>query len=344
MPTFSNPHFDDHEQVVFFHDKASGLKAIVAVHNTKLGPGCGGCRMWPYDNDEEALTDVLRLSKGMTYKSAVAGLPLGGGKAVIIGDPKKDKSPALFKAFGRFLNNLGGSYIVAEDVGITPDDIELIHSETEFVSGTKDSSGDPSPHTALGTFLGIKVAAKHQFGSEDLTGKIVAVQGVGHVGYYLCKHLHESGAKLIVTDIDEQALQRVEQEFSATIVATEDIYHQDCDIYAPCALGATLNEFTIPMLKAEIVAGCANNQLATAEDGLRLQERGILYTPDYVINAGGIINVALEVGDKDNYDETAISAKVEAIYTTLDTLFERAKTSGKTPAEVADIMARELIK
>jgi leucine dehydrogenase len=339
VSVFNHVSFDEHEQVVFCHDKESGLKAIIAVHNTNKGPAVGGCRMWNYQSDDEALTDVLRLSRGMTYKNALAGLTMGGGKAVIIADPKTTDREKLFLAFGRFVNSLGGKYYSAEDVGVSTSDMMIANRETPYVAGLEGKSGDPSPLTALGTYLGIKAAVKHQRGIDSLEGIKVSVQGVGHVGYYLCKHLHEAGAKLIVTDIHQASLDRVATEFGATLVEPQDIYNQDVDVYAPCALGATLNDITLPLLKATIVAGCANNQLAEVRHGEKLKEMGILYAPDYVINAGGIINVSFE----NNYDKAAATAKVEQIYQTLLTVFTRADAENRTTGSVADEMARAII-
>ncbi len=331
--------FDDHEQVVFCSDKASGLKAIIAIHSTKLGPAVGGCRLWDYVSDEEALVDVLRLSKGMTYKNAMAGLTMGGGKSVIIGDAKTIKSEALFKAFGQALNNLNGRYISAEDVNINTDDIAIANTVSPHVTGTEGKSGNPAPFTALGTFLGIKAAVKHKLNSDDLTGLTVAVQGLGSVGYYLCEHLHKAGAKLVVTDINQNILHKVEQKFGANVVGLDEIYDQDVDIYAPCALGATINDNTIDRIKAKIIAGCANNQLAHSRHDQALLDRGILYTPDYVINAGGIINVSFE----HDYCAEKSTQKVEEIYDTLLDIFNKAQTKNKPTGCVADEMAREII-
>ncbi|MCE9684773.1 amino acid dehydrogenase [Shewanella sp. AS16] len=339
MAVFNHVSFDEHEQVVFCHDKESGLKAIVAIHNTNLGPAVGGCRMWNYPSDDEALTDVLRLSRGMTYKNALAGLSMGGGKSVIIADPKTQDREALFRAFGRFIDSIGGRYYSAEDVGTTTADIMIAHQETPYMMGLEGQSGDPSPFTALGTYLGIKAAVKHQRGLDSLKGLKISVQGVGHVGYYLCKHLHEEGAELIVTDIHQSSLDRVAAEFGATVVAPQDIYTQDVDVYAPCALGATLNDTTLPLLKATIVAGCANNQLAEVRHGEMLKDMGILYAPDYVINAGGIINVSFE---KD-YDAAKSTAKVEEIYNTLLKIFTQAEAQNRTTGAVADEMAKTII-
>ncbi|MBY6185611.1 amino acid dehydrogenase [Marinobacter hydrocarbonoclasticus] len=340
MALFSHPSFDHHEQIMFVHDEASGLKAIIAVHDTTLGPAVGGCRMWPYESEEDAINDVLRLSRGMTYKNALAGLDFGGGKSVIIGDPKSDKSEALFRAFGRFVDSLGGRYYSAEDVGITTADIMIAHQETPYMAGLEGKSGDPSPYTALGTFLGIKAAVKHQRGIDSLEGIKVAVQGLGHVGFHLCRHLHEAGAKLVVCDLSESQLERARTEFGAEVVELDAIYRQDVDVYAPCALGATINDNTIPQLKATIVAGCANNQLAEPRHGEILKEKGILYAPDYVINAGGIINVSFER----DYNPDKAEAKVRKIYDTLLDIFVEADNSGKTTAVVADEMARAIIE
>lgn len=337
--------FRGHEQVAFIHDKETGLKAFIAIHDTSCGPAAGGCRMWPYESEMDALDDVLRLSRGMSFKNAVAGLPLGGGKAVIMANSKTDKSDALFKAFGRFVDSLGGKYIAAEDVGMTVDDLEMIGTETRHVAGLhsgENASGDPSPYTALGVYLGIKAAVKHKLGRDDVTGLNVAVQGVGHVGYYLCRHLSEAGAKLIVCDIDEEALARVKNEFGATIIGTDEIMTVEADILAPCALGATLNEKTIPALKVKIIAGAANNQLARDMHGQMLKDHDILYTPDYVINAGGIINVAAETAG--HYDENWVRGKVENIYNTLITIFERADTEDRPTNIIADELAVEIME
>lgn len=339
---FSQTEYDDHEQVVFCSDKESGLKAIIAVHNTNCGPGVGGCRFWNYQSDQEALVDVLRLSKGMTYKNALAGLNFGGGKAVIIGDPKKLKSEALFRAFGRALNNLNGSYYSAEDVNITTGDIMIAHQETDFVVGLEGKSGNPAPFTALGTYLGIKAAAKHKFGTDDLSGVKLSIQGLGSVGMYLCQHLHQEGAELFVTDINQSAIDEAVEKYQATAVKLEDIYAADVDIYVPCALGATINDDTIGQLKAKIVAGCANNQLAEPRHGEALKQLGILYAPDYAINAGGIINIFFEQ-DKDGYCDKKATAKVEEIYQTLTDIFIRADKEDKPTHEIADVMAQEII-
>ncbi len=289
----------EHEQVVFCHDKHTGLRAIIAIHNTELGPALGGTRMWNYQNEYEALRDVLRLSRGMTYKAAISGLNLGGGKAVIIGDSYNDKSEALFRRFGRFVDSLGGKYITAEDVGISPKDIEYVHLETNHVSGLPKSmcaSGDPSPITAYGTYVGMKACANYTYGSDSLSGKKVLVQGIGHVGEYLVKHLTDEGAQVTITDINEDRLKRVSEEYKADVVLGDEIYDLDIDIYAPCALGATVNSDTLERLKCKIIAGAANNQLENEDEhAAMLMKKQMVYAPDFLINAGGLISVNSEV-------------------------------------------------
>jgi len=339
MSIFNHPDFDNHEQVVFFSDPVTGLKAIVSIHDTTLGPGVGGCRMWQYSSEEQALTDVLRLSRGMTYKNAMAGLKFGGGKSVIIGDSHSMKSDALFKAFGRCLNRLSGYYISAEDVGITTADMAIVNTESNFVAGLEGKSGDPSPFTAYGVYQGMKAAVQHKLDRNSLAGLKVSVQGVGHVGYYLCKHLHEEGAELVITDIDQQSISRVVDEFSATVVEPDAIYDQEVDIYAPCALGATLNDDTLGRLKCNIIAGAANNQLAKDRHGQALMDRGILYVPDYIVNAGGIINISFE----DNYQQDAAYNKVDEIYATLIEVFDASTRDNKPTNLIADHLARERI-
>ncbi len=339
---FDSVDFDNHEQVVFCSDDKTGLKAIIAVHNTVLGPAAGGCRFWDYANDEAAITDVLRLSKGMTYKNAMAGLKLGGGKAVIIGDPKKIKSEDLFKAFGTAVNNINGRYYTAEDVNITTADMAVVNQVTDFVAGLDGKSGNPAPFTALGTFLGIKAAVKFKLGKDDLTGIKVAVQGLGSVGYNLCERLHAAGAQLIVTDINQATLDKAATELNATVVGLDEIYAQDVDVFSPCALGASVNDDTIDQLKASIIAGCANNQLAQAKHDQILKNKDILYVPDYVINAGGIINVSLEIYPEPYCSDEA-TRLVEKIYGTLMTVFTKAAEENKPTGIVADEMAREII-
>jgi leucine dehydrogenase len=339
---FNHVEFDNHEQVVFCHDKPSGLKAIIAVHSTKLGPAVGGCRLWDYASDEEAVNDVLRLSKGMTYKNALAGLKMGGGKSVIIGDAKTIKSEELFRAFGRMIDSLGGRYVSAEDVNITTADIGIAAQETKHVTGLEGKSGNPAPFTALGTYLGIKAAVKHKLGKDSLKDVKICVQGLGSVGQYLCERLYNDGAKLFVSDINLEAVDKVCTAYLAEYVKPEDIYALDVDVYAPCALGATVNDDTIEQFNCSIIAGCANNQLAESRHGDRLRERGILYAPDYVINAGGIINVSFESDDFE-YDAAAATAKVEEIYNTLITIFERADSENLSTHLIADKMAQEII-
>ncbi|TWX52285.1 Leu/Phe/Val dehydrogenase [Colwellia hornerae] len=342
MAIFDLVDFDNHEQVVYCSDDATGLKAIIAVHSTALGPAAGGCRFWDYVNDEAALTDVLRLSKGMTYKNAMAGLKLGGGKGVIIGNPRHLKSDDLFKAYGKAVNNLGGRYYTAEDVNITTGDMAIVNQVTDYVSGLEGKSGNPGPFTALGTFLGIKAAVKFKLGSDDLSGIKVAVQGLGSVGYSLCERLHAAGAKLIVTDINQEILDKAVTELDATVVSLDDIYKQDVEVFSPCALGASINDDSIAELKAVIIAGCANNQLAESRHDQVLLDKGILYAPDYVINAGGIINVALEIYPEPYCADKATSL-VENIYHTLMNVFVTANEKNLPTGKVADEMARAII-
>lgn len=318
-----------HEQVVFCHDKATGLKAIIAIHDTTLGPALGGTRMWDYANEADAVFDVLRLSRGMTYKAACAGLNLGGGKAVIIGDAKKLKSEALFRAFGRFVNSQGGRYITAEDVNTNVTDMAHVATETNYVTGLTSrpgGSGDPSPVTAWGVFHGIKAAARHRLGKDSVKGLKVAVQGVGAVGRYLCGYLHEEGAQLIISDIDATRTKAVADKFGAKIVDGPAIFSSEVDVFAPCALGAIINDETLPMLKCPIVAGGANNQLLDEnKHGKILRDKKILYAPDYVINAGGLINVYNELC---GYNAEAARRQAAGIYDTLIQVFEDADKQG----------------
>lgn len=348
MAVFSLSDFADHEQVVFVSDDKSGLKAIIAVHNSNLGPALGGCRMWPYATEEEAIRDVLRLSRGMTYKSAMANLKLGGGKSVIIGNPRTQKTPELLAAFARALQQLNGRYIAAEDSGTSVADMKYMAQFTPHVAGIVDKpsdegtrSGDPSPATAYGTFIGIRAAVKDRLGRDSLEGLRVAVQGVGNVGFDLARQLKEAGASLWVTDIHRDALTRAAKELGATVVAPEDIFGLDVDVFAPCALGAVLNDQTIPQLKAGIVAGAANNQLAEARHGVELMTRGILYAPDYVINAGGIIDVYHE---RIGFDRKALLSHIEGIHDNLMEIFERARKEERPTGEVADAIAEERFK
>jgi leucine dehydrogenase len=348
MPVFTHPEFDGHEIVSFHHDVATGLRAIIAVHNTHLGHGLGGCRMWPYRSDEEALTDVLRLSRGMTYKAALAGLKQGGGKSVIIGDPRSDKTPELMRAMGRCVEKLGGQYVVAEDSGTNVEDIRLMAQETGFVGGLADAqavasgrTGDPSPATALGVFIGLAAAVRFKRGEDSLKGLKVAVQGCGNVGYRLAQHLHQAGAQLWVTDLHAPAMERCVREFGATAVPMEQIYAADVDVFAPCALGAILNDLTIPQLKASIVAGAANNQLAHPRHDRMLMDRGVLYAPDYCINAGGIIDIYYE---GEFYRWETVESHLREIGKTLGTVFERSRQDQRPTGEIADRMAQERFK
>jgi leucine dehydrogenase len=303
-----------HEKILICQDEKSGLKAIVAIHSTICGPALGGTRMWNYISSEEALTDVMRLSRGMTYKNAISGLNLGGGKAVIIGDSATQKSPELFRAFGTFIESLNGSYITAEDVGISPEDMIYVSERTKHVTGLPGKKGDPSPVTAYGVYMGMKASAKFQYGSDELKGKKIAVQGVGHVGEYLIDYLHKEGALVTITDINQDLLKRVAQKYSCKVVNPEEIYDVDMDIYAPCALGATINNETIERLKCSIVAGAANNQLKQEDiHGYELMKRGVVYAPDYLINAGGVMNCYAEVH---NFSDSQVMKMAEDIYQT----------------------------
>jgi leucine dehydrogenase len=333
----------DHEEVVFCQNKDAGLKAIIAIHNSVLGPALGGLRMWPYATEQDALNDVLRLSRGMTYKAAVSGLNLGGGKAVIIGDPSKDKSEALFRAFGRFVNSLNGRYITAEDVGIDVNDMEHVYRETEFVTGVHQvhgGSGDPSPFTAFGTLQGLMAAMQVQFGNEDVGKYSFAVQGVGHVGMEYVKLLRERGAKVFVTDINAESVQRAVDDYGAEAVAADQIYDVDADVYSPCALGGTINDATLDRLKCRIICGAANNQLANNEIGDEVQRRGILYAPDYAVNAGGLMNVSLEI---DGYNRERAMRMLRTIYFNLARIFEISKRDSIPTYLAADRMAEERI-
>jgi leucine dehydrogenase len=344
MDVFSSPAFDDHEQVIFFFDRGSGLRAIVALHDTTLGPAVGGCRMWPYASEADAVTDVLRLSRGMTFKAAMAELPYGGGKTVIIGDPKTAKSEALFRALGRCIESLRGRYYTGEDVGTAPADMDFAREETAYVLGHTrgGGSGDPSPVTARGVWFGIRAAVGHQLGRGDLAGVRVAVQGLGHVGYNLARLLAEDGARLIVADLDPGRVERAADELAAQVVGSDAILGVDCDVLAPCALGGAINDDTIPHLNCRIVAGAANNQLLEDHHGAALHARGILYVPDYVINAGGLINIAEEL-QPGGYDRARALAKVERIGATLIEVFERATRAGRPTNEIADRLACERI-
>lgn len=341
-----NPSFDAHERVVYGHDAASGLRAIIALHSTIRGPAAGGCRFWHYGTSDEALTDALRLSRGMSYKNAMAELPLGGGKGVVLMDPNRPKSPQLLQAYGRLVNSLGGSYVTAEDVGATVADMEIVATQTKYVSGLPstavDADGNPAPKTALGVYLGLKAAVQFKLGRSDLDGVSVAVQGLGGVGYELCALLAADGARLHVADIRADVVQRVCKEFRATASSVENILFERVDVLSPCALGAVFNSTTIPRLKSSIIAGAANNQLATAEDGLRLHSAGVLYAPDYVINAGGIISVGREY--LGGATPQSIEAEIRKIPQRLTEIFAISRSANQPTSDVADQMAKKLIQ
>ncbi len=335
-PVFGQLSFNDHEQIVFCNDKDTGLKAIIGIHNTVLGPALGGTRMWNYATEWDALNDVLRLSRGMTFKSAITGLNLGGGKAVIIGDAKTQKTPELMKRFGEFVHSLSGKYITAEDVGMETADMDLVKTVTPYVTGISESlggAGNPSPITAYGVFMGMKAAVKEVFGSDSLEGRSVLVQGIGHVGEVLVDYITKEGGNVFIADINEARLQEVSKKYGATIFAGDDVYNAQVDVYAPCALGATINNDTIEKIKAKVIAGAANNQLADENvHGKRLKERGILYAPDFLINAGGIINVYAEL---ENYGKDEIIRKAENIYDTTLEIFSKAIAENVTTHEAA---------
>jgi leucine dehydrogenase len=343
-PVFGQLSFDDHEQVVFCNDKDTGLKAIIGIHNTVLGPALGGTRMWNYANEWEALNDVLRLSRGMSFKSSISGLNLGGGKAVIIGDAKTLKTPELMRKFGEYVHSLSGKYITAEDVGMETKDMDTVREVTPYVTGIseeKGGSGNPSPVTAYGVFMGLKAATKYRFGSDNLEGKKVLVQGIGHVGEVLVQHLTESGAVVTIADINEERLNQVGSKFGAKIFTGADLYSADVDIYAPCALGATINDDTIHKIKAKVIAGAANNQLANeVVHGALLKEKGILYAPDFLINAGGVINVYSELA---NLTRAQVMEKTENIYNTSMEIFKFAEQQNITTHQAAMSMAQKRI-
>jgi leucine dehydrogenase len=330
-----------HEQVVLCHDPAASYRGIIAIHSTILGPALGGTRFWSYATDDEAIVDALRLARGMTYKNAVAGLNLGGGKSVIIGENKTKNRELLFRAHGRFVESLGGRYITAEDVGTSTADMDFVHMETKNVTGLAGRSGDPSPVTAHGVFRAIQASAKQRWGKDDVTDRVVAVQGCGHVGYFLAKALHESGARLIVTDIDAERIKRVINEFGARAVAPEEIYGVQADIFAPCALGAIISDKTIPQLRVEIVAGAANNQLLEERHGDMLEEKGILYAPDYVANAGGVINVYSELA---GWTSARAFRKADEIYDTVLKVFSISKQDRVPTYQAADRLAEQRIR
>tara|TARA_R100001369_G_scaffold11109_2_gene24478 strand:- start:11254 stop:12354 length:1101 start_codon:yes stop_codon:yes gene_type:complete len=342
-PVFGQFSFDNHEQVVFCNDKDTGLKAIIGIHNSVLGPALGGTRMWNYNSEWDALNDVLRLSRGMTFKSAITGLNLGGGKAVIIGDAKTQKTPALMRKFGEFVHSLSGKYITAEDVGMDTEDMDTVREVTPYVTGISESkggAGNPSPITAYGVFMGMKAAAKYKYGSDDLEGRKVLVQGIGHVGEALVEHLTNEGADVYISDINIAKLQEVSEQYSVKIY-TGDVYDADVDIYAPCALGATINDATVNRIKATIIAGAANNQLADENThGLILQQKGIVYAPDFLINAGGIINVYAEL---EGYGKQEIMRKTENIYNTTLEILKTAEAQSITTHVAALKIAQQRI-
>ncbi len=341
---FDNPAFAGHESVHHFHDPDSGLRAIIAIHSTARGPAGGGCRMWNYGTSLEMVTDALRLAQGMSFKNAMADLPLGGGKAVIWGDSRKDKTPKMFRALGRAIDTLGGRYWTAEDVGVSPSDMKEVATQTRFVAGLDDgaaASGDPSPVTARGVYLGMREAAKRGFGSDDMTGRTIAVQGVGHVGGRVCQMLAEAGANLVIADVDQEALAEISRTTGAKVVEPGDIYDVQADIFSPNALGAIVNPETVDRLKVKLIAGGANNQLSSPDMGETLNQRGILYVPDYVINGGGIINVAAEISG--NYDPAWVETKVQGLVATIGEVLDQAESEGRPPNRVADeIAARRL--
>jgi leucine dehydrogenase len=341
MDMFKEMRTFGHEQVLFSHDASCGYYGIIAIHDTTLGPALGGTRVWPYPSTEAALEDVLRLSRGMTYKSAVAGLNLGGGKAVIIADPKRPDRESLFRAHGRFVETLGGRYITAEDVGTSPTDMEFVKRETKHVAGLLNLSGDPSPVTSYGVYMGMKASAKRRWGKDSLAGKTVAVQGAGKVAYYLMKHLKDEGAKIVTTDIDAEKVKRAVEELGATAVTPDEIYDVKADIFAPCALGAIINDDTLKRLKVEIIAGGANNQLAEQRHGTQLEKQGILYAPDYVINGGGVVNV---FGELQGWTMERAKRKAQEIYDTILRVYAIADREKIPSFEAADHLAEERIR
>ncbi|WP_412546346.1 Leu/Phe/Val dehydrogenase [Maricaulis sp. MIT060901] len=346
MSVFEHPSYDNHEKILFATDKVTGLQAIIGVHSTVSGPACGGCRMWSYPSSAEALEDVLRLSQGMSYKNIMADLPIGGGKSVIMKPEGEFNRQELFEAFGRAVESLGGQYITAEDVGVSPDDMMAVRQSTKHVVGLpegKAASGDPSPITAEGVFRGMKVCIERGLGKSDLSGVRVAIQGAaGHVGAYLSGHLAEAGAELIITDINEPGLKELEAKYGAKIVGLDEIYDQDVDVFAPCALGAIVNPDTIDRIKAKIIAGAANNQLATREMGAEILKRGKIYAPDYVLNAGGIINVMGEI--QGDFDPAWVQGKLVGLENTLGEILDQSENEGRPSNIIADEIARNRIE
>ena len=343
-PVFGQISFNDHEQIVFCNDKDTGLKAIIGIHNSVMGPALGGTRMYNYANEWEALNDVLRLSRGMTYKAAITGLNIGGGKAVIIGDAKTQKTPELMRKFGSFVHSLSGRYITAEDIGMETRDMDIVRDVTPYVTGISESrggSGNPSPITAYGVFMGMKAAAKYKYGSDNLAGKKILVQGIGHVGETLVEHLTKEGAIVTITDINRERMFEVAKKYNAFVYAGQDLYTADVDIYAPCAMGATINDDSLKKLKATVIAGAANNQLANEViHGQVLKEKGIVYAPDFLINAGGIINVYAELV---HYDKAEIMKRTENIYNTTLEIFNFADSNNMTSHQAAMAVAQDRI-
>lgn len=334
------PDFDSHESVHVFDDRATGLKAVIAVHSTHLGPAAGGTRFWHYADSQAAITDALRLSRGMSYKNAMAGLSAGGGKAVILANPERTKPQDMLDAFARAVDSLGGKYVTAQDVGMSEADMVSLSKVTSHVAGLPDQGGDPGPYTARGVFLGVKAAVRHALGTDDLSGVHVAIQGVGSVGGGLARYLAAGGAKLTLADVDAQCAANLANELGGQSVAADAIMTVEADVFSPCALGAVLTESSVAALKVRAVAGGANNQLATGPEGQMLADRGILYAPDYVINAGGIINVLRHM---ENADDAEINRRIDAIAGRLAAIWHESDSTGKTPAEVADNMAQKLI-
>ena len=340
MDVFKEMTADAYEQLVFCHEPSCGYLGVIAIHDTTLGPALGGTRFWQYQSTDEAITDALRLARGMTYKAAAAGLNLGGGKSVIIGDNRRPEREALFRAHGRFVDSLGGRYITAEDVGTSPADMEFVRRETPHVAGLMNLSGDPSPVTGYGVYVGMKACAKRRWGKDSLSGRTVLVQGAGKVAVALCRYLQKEGARLVLTDVVAEKVQEAAAELGATTVAPDAIYDQPGDIYAPCALGATINDETLDRLKVEIVAGAANNQLAEDRHGVELERRGLLYAPDYVINSGGLINV---YGELERWPRERTQRKAQEIYDAILKIFAIAARDGIPSYEAADRLAEERI-
>ncbi|WP_100655744.1 Glu/Leu/Phe/Val dehydrogenase dimerization domain-containing protein [Alteromonas flava] len=345
MSVFDHSEFDNHERVAFWHDSKTGLKAIIAVHNTNLGPALGGCRMWPYADSAEALTDVLRLSRGMTYKAAMAELKLGGGKSVIMGDPRQIKTTEMMESMGRFVDSMGGSYFTAEDSGISVDDLQNMAKHSKYIAGInakfrytgEPSDGNPAPSTAYGVYVGLLAAVKHKF-NADVKGLTVAIQGLGHVGYRLAQHLHQAGANLVVADIYPENAERARNEFGATVVAPQEINAVKADVLAPCAMGATINPQSLETIQAQVIAGAANNQLSTESMGEELRKKGILYAPDYVINAGGVIDIYHQRFES---NAAAMKTHIERIGDNLADIFARAESEQAATNKIANAIAEE---